>query len=35
VSRWLNPPANRALLDDAVALIHARLGRESRSQSGG
>ena len=29
VSRWLNVPANRALLETAVGLIHARLGRES------
>ena len=29
VSRWLNVPANRALLEAAVGLIHARLGRES------
>jgi len=27
VSRWLNTPANRALLTTAVGLIHARLGR--------
>ena len=27
VSRWPNAPANRALLEAAVGLIHARLGR--------
>jgi uracil-DNA glycosylase family 4 len=26
VSRWLNAPANRARLDDALALVRARLG---------
>ncbi len=25
VSRWLNSPANRACLDDAIALVRARL----------
>jgi uracil-DNA glycosylase len=35
VSRWLNAPANRALLDAAIGLIHARLGRESARESHG
>jgi uracil-DNA glycosylase len=29
VSRWLNAPTNRALLEAAIGLIHDRLGRES------
>ena len=35
VSRWLNEPANHALLEAAVGLIHARLGAEGRRESGG
>jgi hypothetical protein len=35
VSRWLNTPSNRALLEAAVALIHARLEAEGSHESGG
>ena len=35
VSRWLNEPANHALLEAAVGLINARLGAEGRRESGG
>ena len=35
VSRWPNEPANRALLEAAVRLVHARLGAEGRRESGG
>jgi uracil-DNA glycosylase len=35
VSRWLNTPANRALLEAAVGLIHARLGRKGDAEARG
>jgi uracil-DNA glycosylase family 4 len=35
VSRWLNTPSNRALLEAAVGLIHARLAAGRSHESGG
>lgn len=35
VSRWLNTPANRALHETAIGLIHARLGRAGGTEPRG